>query len=452
MNALPGHLFSNVGLMQLIGFNATQVHNGLTKRGDQQRIRKPKQGPLSPQCLADNICKLEPEQMESFFNRVVQRLVACGLVQGELTVALDGSRLPTPKTYQGCGKLKVERQVKHKGSREVVTVADYLYGWKVLVLIEVQTRLPLAMKVVKIQEYEGHWLLPLVEQAQRNLGTQAHIHKVVIDRGYLDGEDLWQLDQQGILFVIVAKTHMAVTQDAQALAATMKSQRREQLVHHGHGKLATTERLRTELVGIEALTTYDAYGDAEHERHKHRRDFVGHPINAVVVRLWNNRQPSSGGTVYLTNGPVSDPFVVFDDYDWRSVIENGIFKEGKYPWHLGHFPKKNEAAVVVHCHFTLAVMGLCTAFRLWQVKPATAAASMPVPTALSTALLGGEGTARWRLRLKQENRDKVLVFVAGAYGIFHLAELAVLAGMRLAVVPPHLGSPGTILQRYGLSP
>src|SRR5256885_16841921 len=42
----------------------------------------------------------------------------------------------------------------------------------------------------------------------------------------------------------------------------------------------------------------------------------------------------------------------------------------------------------------------------------------------------------WRLRLKQENRDKVLVFVADTYGIFHLA---VLAGMRLTVVPHHPG-------------
>jgi len=130
--------------MQLIGFNATQVHNGLTKRGDQQRTSKRKQGPLWPQCLADNICKLEREQMETFLNGVVQRLVAYGLVQGELTVALDESLLPTPKTYEGCGKLKVERQVKRKGSRELVTVEEFLYGWKVLVLIEVQTRLPLA--------------------------------------------------------------------------------------------------------------------------------------------------------------------------------------------------------------------------------------------------------------------------------------------------------------------
>jgi hypothetical protein len=68
----------------------------------------------------------------------------------------------------------------------------------------------------------------------------------------------------------------------------------------------------------------------------------------VVVQRWDNRAPASDGIVYLTNGCVKDPFVVFDTSDWRSVIENGMFKEGKHPWHLGHFPKKTEAAVIVH--------------------------------------------------------------------------------------------------------
>jgi hypothetical protein len=144
--------------------------------------------------------------------------------------------------------------------------------------------------------------------------------------------------------------------------------------------------------------------------------------------------------------------VIFDNYDWRSVIENGIFKEGKYPWHLGRFPKKTEAAVVVHCHFTLLVMGLCTAFRLWQWQQDQAAVQQTAAFAtLSTALLGGEGTAHWRLRLKEENRDKVIIFLEHAYGIFHLAEFAVLTGMRLHRLPSHLGSRQTILQRYGIS-
>ncbi len=453
MNELPRWLLSNVALMELVDFNARQVEEGLTKRGDAQRTSKQKQGPLSPQCLADNISKLTAEQMETLFNQMVQCVVRWGLLDGERIGALDGSKLPTPKTYEGCGKLKQTRTVKVKGQKERAIEEYYVYGWKVLVLIDVQTRLPLAMKVVKIQEYEGRWLVPLLAQAQENLGQRGHISQIVIDRGYLDGEDLWRVHRQGIIFVVVAKANMVVTQDAQALAKRERAQVRERVVRHGHGKTASEERLRTELVGIEGLTTYDEYGDAQQTQYAHRRDYEGQPINAVVVRRWNNRAPSSEGTVYLTNGPVTDPFVVFDTYDWHSVIENGIFKEGKHPWHLGHFPKRTEAAVVVHCSFTLLVMALCTAFRLWQAKPVTTPTTetQTSPT-LSTSLLGGEGTARWCLRLKEENRDKVIVFFSQAYGIFHLAELAILTGMRLRHLPPHLASPQAVLQRYGISP
>src|SRR5437016_5648819 len=58
MNELPRVLFSDLGLMELVGFNAQQCEDGLTKRGDAQRKSKPKQGPLSAQCLAENISKL----------------------------------------------------------------------------------------------------------------------------------------------------------------------------------------------------------------------------------------------------------------------------------------------------------------------------------------------------------------------------------------------------------
>src|SRR5258706_9754644 len=156
-------------------------------------------------------------------------------------------------------------------------------------LMNVPTRLPLSMKVVQIQEYEGRWLLPLLEQAQGNLGRRGHISTIVIDRGYLDGEDLWQVHQQGIIFVVVGKANMAVTQDAQALAKGERAQVRERVVRHGHGKTAGQERLRTELVGIDGLTTYDSYGDQEQTQYSYRRDYVGEPINAVVVRRWNNR-------------------------------------------------------------------------------------------------------------------------------------------------------------------
>src|SRR6266852_1265727 len=273
----------------------------------------------------------------------------------------DGTALQSDgATTGGVGTaLKQTRKVKVKGQQDPVLEEYYVYGWKVLVLMDVQTRLPLAMKLVQIQEYEGRWLVPLLEAAQRNLGTAAHIGTIVIDRGYLDGEDLWQVHQLGVLFVIVGKANMSVVQDAQGLAKGERARIRERVVRHGHGKTANEERLRTEVVGLEALTSYDSYGAAEQTQHPERRDYVGQPINAVVVRRWDNRVPKGGGTVYLTNASVSDPFTVFDTYDWRSVIENGLFKEGKHPWHLLRVPQRTEAAVVVHCHFTLLVMGLC---------------------------------------------------------------------------------------------
>ncbi len=453
MNELPRVLFSDLGLMELVGFNAHQCENGLTKRGEAQRTTKKKQGPLSAQCLADNISKLSAEEMERLFNQMVQLLARRGMFTGKLLVALDGSKLPTPESYEGCGKLKQTRSVKIKGQKEAATEEYYVYGWKVLVLIEVQTRLPLAMKLVKIQDYEGRWLIPLLEQAQRNLGAHAHIGTVVIDRGYLDGADLWQVHQLGLLFVIVGKANMAVVQDAQGLAKGERATVRERVVGHGHGKQATQERLRTELVGLEALTSYDSYGEAAQTQHAHRRDYLGQPINAVVVRRWENRVPKGGGTVYLTNGEVDDPFTIFDTYDWRSVIENGIFKEGKHPWHLLRFPRRTAAAVVVHSYFTLLVMGLCTAFRLWQAQTASSQTSQtPVQASLGSALLGGEGTARWRKRLQEENRDKIIVFLGQAYGIFHLAEFAILTHLPLRRLPSALGSPQAVLQRFGLSP
>ncbi len=164
-----------------------------------------------------------------------------------------------------------------------------MYGWKVLVLIDVHTRLPLSMKIVKIEEYEGRWLVPLLSQAQANLGQRGHISKIVIDRGYLDGEDLWQVHSQGIIFVVVGKANMVVTQDAQAEASPERAQVRERVVHHGHGKTATQERLRTELVGIEGLTTYDAYGDAQQTRVTR--------IGAITKDSPSTRSSCGGGTI-----------------------------------------------------------------------------------------------------------------------------------------------------------
>lgn len=456
MNALPELLFSNVAAMKLVGFNAYQIENGLTNRGDAQRQDKPKQGPLSPQCLAENVCKIPLRALEKFFNGVIGRLAAFGIFAAEITAVVDGSLLPTTENYEGCGCLKVERRKRKKGGGWV-TVVELIFGWKLIAIIDARTRIPLAIQIVQIQAYEGEWMVPLVERAQANLGDHARIVKVVADRIYLDGEDLWELDQMGLLFTVIAKDGMKVKADALAQAAQVPSDqvaRRSRTVRRGHGQNQTVEERVTRLVGIEGLTSYGLYGPEEQTKHYRRQDYQANSINAVVVLEWDGKEKNNH--VYLTNGPVEDPFEAFDAYDDRSLIENSLFREGKGPWHLlQYYPQRNEQGVRVHVFFTMIVLALARAYRLWDRQQEMAASDLPdgqTGEPLDYTLLEGEGAQRWRRRLKRENRDKVIVFVKEHYGIFHLAEFMVLAGLRLKEIPPELGQPADILARFDLGP
>jgi hypothetical protein len=284
-------------------------------------------------------------------------------------------------------------------------------------------------------------LRALVTQARTNLAGHARLPKVVFDKGFLDGVDLWWLAQHGILFVVPAKDNMAVTLDAQAQAAAGEGitvGRRVHTVRHGQGKTAWTERRETEVVGIAALTTYDPYGTPEHGRGHNRRDFQPNPINAVVVRTWNGHEYGPGGkTVFLTNAPVDKPLQPFDDDDGRSLIENCYIKESKQQWSLKHPPQKTARAVHVHVIFTVLMFALATAYRLQCER----------------ADMGKEpvGWQRWRRQLLKQTRDHIIVFAQDYYGIFHMAEYSWLLGVKLKDVPPGIGTRQDIVAKYRLA-
>jgi hypothetical protein len=439
INALPSLLFSDEALMRLVGFNAHQVRQGICQRGATTRQGARLPGPICADTLANNIVKWNLRDLEAGFNGAIRALAKAGVFGAKVTGIADGTDLETTKHYTGCGQVTRKRRIEDKQGR-VHEIDVTVYGWKVLLLIDAATKIPLAAKVGQIQEHEALWTRALVTQARLNLQGCARLHKVVFDRGFLDGTTLWWLDQQGIRFVVPAKTDMAVTADARAQAAAgeeLTVGRRVHTVRHGQGRAAWTERLETEVVGITGLTTYDQYGTPEHGRQHHRRDFQPHPINAVVVRQWHGRDYGPGGkTVFLTNVAVAKPLQPFDDYDDRSLIENCCIKETKQQWDLGHPPQKSERAVRVHVLFTLLLFALATAYRLQCEREA----------------LGGEavGWQRWRRQLLEQTRDQVIVFAQGYYGIFHLAEYSLLLGVKLKDVPPEVGSRQQVLAKFKL--
>jgi hypothetical protein len=440
MNALPALLFSDEALMRLVGFNAQQVRQGVCQRGAATRQGPRTAGPICSDTLADNIVKLNLRALETLFNGVIRALAKAGSFGATVTGIVDATDLETTAQYDGCGQVTRKRQITDKRG-QVHEIEVTVYGFKLIVLIDARTTIPLAAQVVPIQEHETLCLRALVTQARTNLAGHARLQKVVFDKGFLDGVDLWWLDQHEILFVVPAKANMAVTIDAQAQAAAGEGVtigRRVHTVRHGQGRTAWTERLETEVVGITGLTTYDQYGTPAHGRHHNRRDFEPNDINAVVVRTWKNRDYGLGGkAVFLTNASVAKPLQPFDDYDDRSLIENCWIKESKQQWRLKHPPQKTARAVRVHVLFTVLMFALATAYRLQCEQEER----------------GGEpvGWQRWRRQLQEQSRDLVIVFAEGCYGIFHMAEYSLLLGVTIKDRPPGIGSRPQVLAKYRLT-
>lgn len=486
MNGLPTLLFSNVAVMTLIGFNAQAVRQGMTKRGEQQRSGERPYVLMDAQTLAETICKSSGQELERLFNGTIHCLARFGLFMAEIMVAIDGTKIITSSHFAGCGCVSVS-ETKRTAQGAQIQVVELLFGWRLIAILDLTTLIPLAMKVVQIQEHESPYLIALVKQAQANLAPYSRIVTLVADRAYLDGADLYELTQMKIRFVLIAKTNLAVY--STALCKSIESSllyERNQTVMHGQGRNQSQETLLTRIQVVSDLRTWDAYRPAP-EPGKQLR-FVNRPaLNAIIVRIWENKVLDNP-RIYLTNGSVELPWTIVDLYDDRSWIENGLFRNTKQFWTLTRwFPKRNPAGVATHLTFVLLFTAVTTAYRLWCKSNATATLSATPPTKLfafytrqspdaqplpdlappvatthlstplpeaqpaptSHHLLAGLGPSRWRQELVLLNRDKLIVFFGNLYAIFDIPVFLTLTRIPFQL-PAHFGSPQEILARYGI--
>jgi hypothetical protein len=165
---------------------------------------------------------------------------------------------------------------------------------------------------------------------------------------------------------------LGMTKDARALAldregSTCLEKTREATVTHGYGKDKLNEKVVTTLVGVPGLLSCDWFNPEGSETNTTKKDYKPIPLNAVVVKTWDNQTPLvDKQVVFVTNGEVKDPFVAFDRYDDRSLMENNLFRETKQDWHLEDPPKKTRAGVFVQVYMVMAMKALTSAFLMWQ--------------------------------------------------------------------------------------
>lgn len=414
-------------LMSMCGFNAHQVRNGSCDRGSKLRKTPPPQirGSLCVDTVANHIVTITPRRIENFFNRAIQLLAKQGVFPKEIHAACDCTLYETTNKFKGCGSVTREVKPKARGYRkngELKSVRVTLYGWKVWAIYEIKTGIPLAIKIDTIEKPDNLHVLAVLAQAKENVKESSMIDSLVIDRGFLDGKVLYDIDQQGIEFVIPLKRSMDATKDAHQLALDCESfppVHRNVKVVHGYGKNRTTEEVLTTLVGVPDLLTCDWFNPEGSKANTAKKDYDPIPLNAVVVKSWDNKTPPlEKQVVFVTNMDVKDPFVTFDRYDDRSLMENKLFREVKQNWHFQHPPKKTREGVYVQAYMTMALKALTTAFLKWQEEQQQLVA------------LGKHSTWKmYRRKLKVLNRNKLIVFVGQNFGIFPSHEVFMLANV-----------------------
>jgi hypothetical protein len=151
MHALPALLFSDEALMRLVGVNAHQVPEGICQRGAAKRAGPRTEGPICPETLANNIVTCNVRDLEGLFNGVIRALAHAGVFGAKITGIVDATDLETTAQYAGCGQVTRKRKLTDKRGK-VHEIEVTVYGWKLIVLIEARTKIPLAATVVPIPE------------------------------------------------------------------------------------------------------------------------------------------------------------------------------------------------------------------------------------------------------------------------------------------------------------
>lgn len=451
-------LLTDEALMGLLGFNALQVRDGASQRGVSQRTQPVEvRGALSYETVADNIVAIGPEKLALMFNGVVRCLAAQGVFPRQLDVVLDctdDEATPTYKTDDGREVPSVTREKRPdvRANRNARKVDVTVFGWKLWIVWEATSKIPLALGIDGINEPDNKHALSVLLQARDNVRGHATLRSVALDRGFLDGALLWAIAQEKINIYIPLKSKMNATTDAREIARRAESAHREgktiegavyrertETVTRGGGKNATTEVRTTAVVGIKDLAC-DWWGPDGASSKSNAKMFEPHRVRATVVLRWDGAaKDADKEVVIVTTDASDDPFDAFDRYDDRSLIENSCNREAKEKWFLESHPKRSEAGVRVQAYFIMLCMALVAGFRAYKSKT-------------DEAERRGQdtGIARYRRALERANRDKLVVLIGSHFAILRSYEYSLLLGVEVRDRQAMGETVEGVLARYGV--
>jgi len=396
LNKVPYLLFREIALLQLIGFTALEIKEGVCKRG------KGKSQPIHKDTVGDFLARLTEKEVEYVLNATVKLLSKKRFLKSS-TFILDSTDLFLSRQIEGAGCKKYKEYKYDRKEKKLIEFDVIRYGFKLIVLLESKSMIIVAAKFARINEHESKYTLQLLDQGMKNIGNHK-IELLLIDNAFMDGKTLWKIKKHyKINFIVRVRTTMDIAADARSMRTMMPD---NENIFYGesneYGK-------KIKVMGIRSLTSYDQYGDEAHVQGKNKKGFKGNPINAVMVLCWDNKEYSPGEEpVFITRLKVNEPLDIVNKYDLRSLIENCCFRELKQGWNLGKFCKKTFEAIRSHSILTAVLFSLNAAFQSQQGKSIT-----------------HKGIRRLRDE-DMHSIHKVAIFADDYFGIFDIEEILII--------------------------
>ena len=392
VNKIPFLLFGDIGLLMTLGWTASQIQEGVCKRGKGKH-----NGPVHKDTLPDCLERLSCEEITRSLNDGIKLLKKIGVTFSG-TFAVDATDLRTTAKCKGRGAKRIEHKKRDKEGNLVI-IPEIIHGFKLLLVFDVFNRYVAAAKMVQIQESENPLLLELVDQARKNIGRDV-IKLILVDRGFLDGGRLWTLKhKRGIDFVIPAKTNLTITNDIRG----MRDLPEDANLHRQEWE---TKKGEVKTIGVAGFHTFDEYHDPK------RKTAEPEAINAVMVTCWDGQEYKQGKEkVFLSSLDVSKPRVVIDEYDLRSLIENCANRDLKQGWLINKYPKKEVSAIRAHVFLTIGMFNMTLAYRTEEGEQ-----------------IANECIRRYRMKTMHRSRHKCMIVCGDHYAIFDLEELMFLMG------------------------
>ena len=384
LSASANTLFEDAAILIQLGYTMVQLQEGFNDRHGAELAEKSHDSvPMHPDVLRQELQRIEPASLDTFRQYCVGQLYARGLIKGK-TYAIDGSGLSD--------------------------------RWRVVGLLCVSGGLPLWVTWRLLpgdaseKGKEGTVLFEMVDEI-RDLAGEKAIKWVLMDALYADGPLLVGLKwQRGIDALVRLPENRTLYQDLWDLLAWEPE--RWQSPHLDTRYVAGRKQLRHISTGVvEGLTRWPSLQEvAQQAGYDGEFSLWGCAIHAtdahddIYQEDW-----ALVSTASFTTGWQAYTF-------WRQrwIIENNGFRELKEGWHLEKAPWSYTDATVVLARVTFTLL----AFNVVQLAKTKRGKQ-----------LTQTGIRRLRRHLRREvGIAPVIVFAAGAYGIFDIEEVMVALG------------------------